>query len=59
MASTLAIITRRVSEFLVPVFLIMYGFASLGATLFGGLINKDPDRDQYEVRFPVPAPTSS
>ena len=38
-------------EFMAPAFVIMYGFASLGVTLFGGLINKDPDRNQYKVKI--------
>lgn len=49
MFSSLSLIGRRVIEFMVPAFIIMYGFASLGVTLFGGLINKDPDRNQYNV----------
>ena len=40
---------REVRDFLVPMFAVTYAFAILGIVLFGGLINKNPDRSQYEV----------
>lgn len=42
---------RDIVSFLVPMFVIMYTFAVVGMSIFGGLINKSLDKNQYEVNL--------
>ena len=45
--------SRDIKNFMVPLLEIIYTFAVVRMALFGGLINKDENRNQYEVRHAI------